>query len=153
MDKGGNTNYMHKKLLVMALVLAFVLTAGAALAEQPSGTISIELRSASALMGASWGQAVLTFQGKTHLYQVRGLKVLSVGYRELSLNGDVYNLTNLNDLAGTYQKADPAGLTFIVGQKGLVIRNDRGVTINIKGMQAGLNLDLVKEGLTIQPAP
>jgi len=144
---------MHKKLAVVALVLAMILTAGAALADQPSGTISIELRSASALMGASWGQAVLTFQGKTHLFQVRGLKVLSVGYREMSLGGDVYNLKNVLDLAGTYQKADPAGLTFIVGEKGLVIRNDKGVTINIKGKEYGVNLDLVQEGLTIQPAP
>ncbi len=144
---------MHKKLVVVALVLAMVLTAGMALADQPSGTISIELRSASALMGASWGQAVLTFGGKTHLYRVRGLKVLSVGYREMSLNGDVYNLTKVRDLAGTYQKADPAGLTFIMGEKGLVIRNDKGVTINIRGKEAGLNLDLVQEGLTIQPAP
>jgi hypothetical protein len=153
MDKGGNVNYMYKKLLVVALVLAFVLTAGAALADTPSGTISIRLNSASAVMGASWGQAVLTFQGKTHLYQVRGLKVLSVGIRTLALNGDVYNLNQLNDLAGTYQKADPAGITFIVGEKGLVIRNDKGVTINIKGLQKGLNVDLVQEGLTIQPAP
>ena len=137
---------MHKKLVVVALVLAMVLTAGMALADQPSGTISIELRSASALMGASWGQAVLTFGGKTHLYRVRGLKVLSVGYREMSLNGDVYNLTKVRDLAGTYQKADPAGLTFIMGEKGLVIRNDKGVTINIRGKEAGLNLDLVQEG-------
>jgi hypothetical protein len=153
MDKGGNVNYMYKKLLIVALVLAFVLTAGAALADTPSGTISIRLNSASAVMGASWGQAVLTFQGKTHLYQVRGLKVLSVGIRTLALNGDVYNLNQLNDLAGTYQKADPAGITFIVGEKGLVIRNDKGVTINIKGLQKGLNVDLVQEGLTIQPAP
>jgi hypothetical protein len=144
---------MYKKLLIVALVLAFVLTAGAALADTPSGTISIRLNSASAVMGASWGQAVLTFQGKTHLYQVRGLKVLSVGIRTLALNGDVYNLNQLNDLAGTYQKADPAGITFIVGEKGLVIRNDKGVTINIKGLQKGLNVDLVQEGLTIQPAP
>jgi hypothetical protein len=144
---------MYKKLLVVALVLAFVLTAGAALAETPSGTISIRLNSASAVMGASWGQAVLTFQGKTHLYRVRGLKVLSVGIRTLALNGDVYNLKQLNDLSGTYQKADPAGITFIVGEKGLVIRNDKGVTINIKGQQKGLNVDLVQEGLTIQPAP
>jgi hypothetical protein len=144
---------MYKKFLVVALVLAFVLTAGAALADQPSGTISIRLNSASAVMGASWGQAVLTFQGKTHLFQVRGLKVLSVGIRTLALNGDVYNLKQLNDLSGTYQKADPAGITFIVGEKGLVIRNDKAVTINIKGQQKGLNVDLVQEGLTIQPAP
>ena len=146
---------MYKKLLVMALVLALALTAGAALAQTkaPSGTISIELNSASALMGAAWGQAVLTFGGKTHLFKVRGLKVLAVGLTKLSVGGDVYNLTNLDSFAGTYHKADPAGLTFIVGEKGLVIRNDKGVTINIKGMEKGLNVDLVQGGLTIQPAP
>ena len=144
---------MYKKLLVSALVLAMVMTAGAALADTPSGTISIKLNSASALMGASWGQAVLTFQGRTHLFRVRGLKVGSVGIRRLSLSGDVYNLNNVNDLSGTYQKADPAGLTFIVGDRGLVIRNDRGVTINLVARQKGLNLDLAQEGLTFQPAP
>ncbi len=144
---------MYKKLLVSALVLAMVMTAGAALADTPSGTISIKLNSASAVMGASWGQAVLTFQGRTHLFRVRGLKVGSVGIRRLSLSGDVYNLNNINDLSGTYQKADPAGLTFIVGERGLVIRNDRGVTINLVARQRGLNLDLAQEGLTFQPAP
>jgi hypothetical protein len=144
---------MYKKLLASALILAMVMTAGAALADTPSGTISIKLNSASAVMGASWGQAVLTFQGRTHLFRVRGLKVGSVGIRRLSLRGDVYNLNNVNDLSGTYQKADPAGLTFIVGDRGLVIRNDRGVTINLVARQKGLNLDLVQEGLTFQPAP
>jgi hypothetical protein len=148
---------MYKKLLALDLALAMVMTAGVAMAQTqaqaPSGTISIKLNSASALMGASWGQAVLTFQGRTHLFRVRGLKVGSVGIRRISLRGDVYNLNNINDLSGTYQKADPAGLTFIVGQRGLVIRNDRGVTINLVARQKGLNLDLVQEGLTFQPAP
>jgi len=144
---------MYKKLLALALALAIIMTAGAALADTPSGTISIRLNSASAVMGASWGQAVLTFQGRTHLFRVRGLKVGSVGVRRLSLTGDVYNLTNVNDLSGIYQKADPAGLTFIVGDRGLVIRNDKGVTINLAARQTGLNLDLAQEGLTFQPAP
>jgi hypothetical protein len=146
---------MYKKLLTLALAVAIVMTASAALAQTqtPSGTISIKLNSASAVMGASWGQAVLTFQGRTHLFRVRGLKVGSVGIRRASLSGDVYNLTNVNDLAGTYQKADPAGITFIAGERGLVIRNDRGVTINLVARKRGLNLDLVQEGLTFQPAP
>ena len=146
---------MYKKLLVLTLALAMVLTAGAVLAQTqtPSGTISIKLNSASALMGASWGQAVLTFQGRTQRFRVRGLKVGSVGIRRISLQGDVYNLNNINDFAGTYQKADPAGLTFIVGERGLVIRNGQGVTVNLVARKAGLNLDLVQEGLTFQPAP
>ena len=144
---------MYKKLLASALVLAIVMTAGAALADEPSGTITIKLNSASALMGASWGQAVLTFQDRTHRFRVRGLKVGAVGIRRLSLSGDVYNLSNVKDLAGTFRRADPAGLTFIAGERGLVIRNDQGVTINLVGRKKGLNLDLVRDGLTFQPAP
>ena len=39
---------MYKKLLVVALFLAFALTAAPVLADEPSGTISVELTSASA---------------------------------------------------------------------------------------------------------
>jgi hypothetical protein len=146
---------MYKKILASALVLAMVMTAGAALAQTqtPSGTISIKLNSASAVMGASWGQAVLTFEGRTHRFRVRGLKVGSAGIRRLSLRGDVYNINNVNELAGTFRRADLAGLTFIAGERGLVIRNDQGVTINLVGQKRGLSLDLVQEGLTLQPAP
>ncbi len=144
---------MQKKLLAVALVLALVLTAGAALAaDKPSGTISIELNSASALVGASWGQAVLTFEGKTHLFRVRGLKVMAVGISKLSVGGDVYNLKNLADMTGTFQKADPAGITFIVGERGLVVQNQKGVTVNFKGLRKGVQVDLVREGLNVEPA-
>ena len=144
---------MKKKLLAVALVLALVLTAGAALAaDKPSGTISIELNSASALVGASWGQAVLTFEGKTHLFRVRGLKVMAVGISKLSVGGDVYNLKNLADMTGTFQKADPAGITFIVGERGLVVQNQKGVTVNFKGLRKGVQVDLVREGLNVEPA-
>ena len=104
---------MYKKFLVVALVLALSLTAGFVLADEPSGTISIKLMSASAVMGASWGQGVLTFGAKTYAFKVNGLKVLSVGVTKASANGDVYKLTNAADLAGTYKEASRAGLTFI----------------------------------------
>jgi hypothetical protein len=95
---------------------------------------------------------VLTFQGKTHLFKVRGLKMLSVGREKLSVEGDVYKLTDLSDLTGKYRKVETAGLTFIDRPSDLVIRNDKGVTINIKGKEKGVSLDLVREGLTIKPA-
>lgn len=147
---------MYKKTLALALVLVIALTAGAVLAQTqtqtPSGTIRITLNSASAMMGASWGQASLLFQGKAHRFRVRGLKVLSVGIRRIALQGDVYNLNNINDFAGRFRNAPP-GLTFIVGERGLVLQNDRGVTINLVARQRGLNLDLVPEGLSFQPVP
>lgn len=143
---------MHKKLLVVALVLAFVLAAGAALADEPSGTISMEVVSTTVGMGPSWGQAVLTFQGKTHLFKVKGFKMLSVGREKLSVNGDVYKLTNLSDLPGRYKKIETAGLTFIGRPSDLVLQNEKGVTIDVKGKEKGVSLDLTEEGLEIRPA-
>ena len=141
---------MYKKFLVVALVLALSLTAGSVLADEPSGTISIKLMSASAVMGASWGQGVLTFGGKTYAFNVKGLKVLSVGVTKASANGDVYKLTNVADLAGTYKEASRAGLTFIKGEKGVVVQNEKGVVINVKATAKGMALGLVEGGLTIE---
>ena len=141
---------MYKILLVVALILAFTLTAAPLLADEPSGTLSIKLTSASAVLGASWGQGVLTFGDKTHTFKVKGLKVLSVGIKKASANGDVYKPTNAADLAGTYKKASQGGLTLIKGKKGAVVENEKGVVINVLGTAKGLDVGLVKGGLTIK---
>ena len=84
------------------------------------------------------------------LFKVKGFKKFALGREKLDVNGDVYNLKQLSDLAGKYKKAEPAGLTFIKGEKDLVIQNEKGVVINVKGKEYGLQLDLTKDGLTIK---
>jgi hypothetical protein len=142
--------HMYKKLLVVALVVAFVLSAGAVLAQQPSATISIIDVGQAIGVGPIWGQGVITYGGKTHLFKVKGFEKLAVGREKMDVNGDVYHLNQLSDLAGKYKKADPAGLTFIKVKRDLVIQNEKGVVINLKGKEHGLQLDLVKDGLTIK---
>ncbi|MEJ2091603.1 MAG: hypothetical protein P8X65_05355 [Syntrophobacterales bacterium] len=159
---------MVKKLLVMVQVLGFVLAAVSGMADSPNGTIDIELNSLSAIdnMGVSWVDGVLTFRGKTHLFKIKGLKTTVAGVRALTAQGEVFNLRSASDLAGKYQKANPAGITSMAGQKGLVIRNDQGVVISIRVIKKrllgkmrtigevlkreGVSLDLMPEGLTIQ---
>ncbi len=142
---------MYKKILIASLVLALALPVGAALADEPSGTISVKLTSASAVMGASWGQGVLTFGDRTYAFKVKGLKVLSVGIKKASVNGEVYNLSNATDLAGTYKEASKGGLTLIKGKKGtVVVENDKGVVINVLGSAKGMDVGLTKGGLTIK---
>jgi hypothetical protein len=61
-----------------------------------------------------------------------------------------FNLKAVDDLEGKYQKADKAGITFIKkGDIGLVVKNDKGVVLNLKAVKKGLELDLVSEGLTV----
>jgi hypothetical protein len=159
---------MKKKLLCVAVVLAFVLTAGAALAqqapkqapglptppvaqtEQPVATISIINVAQAIGVGPIWGQGVITYKGKTHLFKLKGFEKFAVGRKKIRVNGDVYRLNNLSDLAGKYRKAEPAGFTFIAHPKGLVIENDKGVVIDLEGKVHGLSLDIGKEGLTIK---
>ena len=140
---------MYKKLLVLTMALALALATGTAMADEPSATVSMEITSAAVGMGALGGQGVLTFQGKTYNFKVKGFQKLALGMKKLSVDGDVYNITKLSDLEGKYKKAEPTGLTFIEGKKDLVLQNDKGVTINLKGKAKGLSLDVVKEGLVI----
>jgi hypothetical protein len=156
---------MEKKLLVM--VLGFVLAAVSVMADSPGGTISIKLNSMSAIdnMRVNWVDGVLTFRGKTHPFKVKGLKVNAAGVRTLTVQGEVYNLQAAAGLAGTYQKVNHGGVPSMAGQKGLVIRNDHGVVINIRinkrklegkvrtirdvFKKEAVSLDVVPEGLTI----
>jgi len=157
---------MKKKLFCLTLILAFGLTAGAALAqpkqapeppnppvaqtEKPVATISIINVAQAVGVGPIWGQGVITYGGKTHLFKVKGFEKIAVGRKKLRVNGDVYRLKDLSDLAGTYRKAEPAGFTFIEHPKGLVMENDKGVIIDLEGKVHGLALDIAKEGLNIK---
>jgi hypothetical protein len=142
---------MYKKLLALALALAFVLAAGVALAQEKEPYfITIDDVSQAIGIGPIWGQGIITYGNKTHLFKIKGFDKFSVGREKTSVKGEVYHLTKLDDLAGLYRKADPAGFTFIKNKKDLVIQNDKGVVIDLKGHEVGMKLDLVKDGLHIK---
>jgi hypothetical protein len=157
---------MKKKLLCVTLILAIVLTAGAALAQpkqapespnppaaqttNPDATISIIDVAQAIGFGPIWGQGVITYKGKTHLFKVKGFEKFAVGRQKYRLNGDVYQLKQLSDLAGKYRKAEPGGFTFIAQPKGLLIQNEKGVVIDLEGKVHGLQLDIGGDGLTIK---
>jgi hypothetical protein len=135
--------------VTVALVLA--LSVAPAQAQKADATISIDVNTAAAGLGASWGRGVVTYGPKTYAFKVRGLNVLTAGMQKLQANGQVFNLKAIDDLEGEYQKADKAGITFIKKENmGLVVKNDKGVVLNLKAVKKGLELDLVSEGLTIR---
>jgi hypothetical protein len=141
---------MYRKLLVVAVALVLALSATPALAQKPDATISIDVTTAAAGLGASWGRGVVTYGPKTYAFKVKGLNVLTAGIQKLQANGQVFNLKAIDDLEGKYRKADKAGITFIKkGDIGLVVQNEKGVVLNLKAVKKGLELDLVSEGLTI----
>jgi hypothetical protein len=145
---------MLKKLillnLAMAVVLLFSVVMVAAQPQDPYpvGEVTIKATQVAAGVGWTWGGGTLKFKGKSYPFKIKGLNVAAVGVAKLNAKGDVYNLTAPTDLAGTYVTAT-AGAAVIKGKAGLVMRNDKGVVINLISDQTGVQLSLGSDGLTI----
>jgi len=143
----------HRMLLslVMASLLLFAVT-GARAQEgpiYPVGEITLEAMQMAAGVGYSWGDGVMKFQGKEYRFTVQGLNIAAVGISKINAVGDVYNLKTAADLAGNYV-AVSAGLSLAKGVAGLSMRNDKGVVINLRSAQQGVQLNLGVDGFDLK---
>jgi hypothetical protein len=80
-----------------------------------------------------------------------GLNLIALGVTSINAKGDVYNLKNLDDFRGKYFGV-AADATLIKGSAGLVLKNTKGVVLNLTSEQKGAALKLGNEGLSISPA-
>jgi hypothetical protein len=146
---------MHKHRMLLSLVMAGILlfVVAAAKAEEgplyPIGEVTIEAKQLAAGVGYSWGDGVMKFQGKEYHFTVQGLNVAAVGFSKINAVGDVYNLKTAADLAGNYV-AVSAGLSLAKGVAGLSMRNDKGVVINLRSAQQGVQLNLGVDGFNLK---
>ena len=136
--------------LALAVILLFTVSAVGAQPQDPYpvGEVTIQAKQVAAGIGWTWGGGTLKFKGKTYNFNIKGLNVAAVGISKISSKGDVYNLTDASDLAGTYVTAG-AGAAVIKGKAGLLMRNDKGVVINLVSDQTGVQLSLGTDGLKI----
>ena len=146
---------MRKHRMLLSLVMAGILlfVAAAAKAEEaplyPIGEVTIEAKQLAAGVGYSWGDGVMKFEGKEYPFTLQGLNVAAVGFSKINAVGDVYNLKTAADLAGKYV-AVSAGLSLAKGAAGLSMRNDKGVVINLRAAQQGVQLNLGVDGFNIK---
>jgi hypothetical protein len=137
--------------LVMAGLLLFVVSVAKADEKPlyPIGEVTIEAKQVAAGVGYSWGDGILKFEGKEYKFSVKGINVAAVGFSKIDAVGDVYNLKTASDIAGKYV-AVSAGLSLAKGAAGLSMRNNKGVVINLRSVQQGVQLNLGVDGFTIQ---
>ena len=136
-------------LAAAAMLLGLAYTVGAQpQTPYPIGTVTLESTQVAAGVGITWGDGTLMFNSKPYKFKVQGLNAGSVGISKISAKGDVYNMKNPAEFAGHYALAQ-AGIAFIKGEKGLIMRNEKGVVINLKALQEGVNLSLGGGGMTI----
>jgi len=140
-------------ILTMAVVLSLAtFSVGAKSTDStPSAEVTIKVTRVAAGLGVTWGDGTLNFQGKEYKFKVSGLSLIALGVTSVNAKGDVYNLKDLSDFPGKYFGVE-AGATLIRGSAGMVLKNTRGVVLNLKSEQKGAELKLGNEGLSISPA-
>ena len=136
--------------LVMTGILLFAVAAAKAddKPPYPIGEVTLEAKQLAVGVGYSWGDGVMKFEGKEYKFSVQGLNIAAVGFSQINAVGDVYNMKSAADFPGKYV-AVSAGLSLAKGVAGLTMRNDKGVVINLRSVQQGVQLNLGVDGFSI----
>ena len=143
---------MKVRARVMGVVVSSLLMVSAlAIAQDgpPSGKVWVESRSVALGIGVSWGDGKLTFQGKEHVFSVKGLSVVDLGVSKVTANGEVFNLKKLTDFNGNYV-AGKAGATVGGGAGAVIMQNQNGVVMKLTGTGQGVQLTLAGAGVDVQ---
>jgi hypothetical protein len=143
---------MTKKWLstwLVALGCLGVLAVAVAAEPAPSGSVKITSKAVALGIGVSWGDGMLTFQGKTYAFSVDGLSVADLGISSVSSSGEVFNLNKVSDFSGNYT-AGEAGIAIAGGPSDTIMKNQNGVVIRLHGTQQGGRLTLAAQGVKLQ---
>lgn len=117
--------------------------------QQPDAMVKIKSRSMALGAGVSWGDGVLSYQGKDYPVVVSGLSLLDLGVSDVSATGKVYFLKNVSDFTGNYF-ATQATFSVAGGGGEIVMANGNGVYIAVQSEQAGTRLTLGASGVSLK---
>jgi hypothetical protein len=140
-------------MLTVLFMVVFVFFSGLATAQdkakaKPDATIELTQGQVAVGIGFSWGEGVLTYQGKKYPVKVKGLSVVDVGITKATAKGSVYNLKKLSDFDGNYTSVTAEG-TLGGGVGATNLNNQNGVTINLVTTTKGVNVKLAASGVEL----
>lgn len=138
----------------VALLSAIAMLAGIVAAPSGafagSGKITMELVKAAFIIGGTGGKGTLTFNGQNYPLSIGGLSAgWQISLSAVNLAGNVQNINQPQDIEGVYSAAG-AGLAVAAGAKAAVMVNTKGVTLEVAGVQMGVDISLNLEGLNIK---
>jgi hypothetical protein len=134
--------------LAAIAMLALIVPVTPSLA-QASGYVRVKIVKAGVIVGAGGGSGVLTYRGRDYPFRVSGLSMgLTAGASVSRLEGRASGIRQVSDFAGTYS-AIGAGGAFVGGLGGVHLGNEKGVTIALQGLTAGMEFAANLSGIKI----
>jgi hypothetical protein len=144
------------RVLIVAIVMGLAVLAGvsprpaASQDLKKSGTVEIQQTQIAWIGSANLGGGQLFYQGKSYSFTIGGLGIGGFGISRIQAVGTVYNMSNLNQFAGTYGQARYGFAAGTTGSGELWLENPAGVVIQLKCQREGIALSLGGDAIYIQ---
>jgi hypothetical protein len=141
---------IHRALRSGLAALALTFAPGlAAPVWAATGTVYVEIAKAGFIVGIGGGRGTLVFQGRRYPLSVGGLSFgATIGASKADLVGRAYNLRRPTDIAGTYT-AVGVGAAAGGGVSSIRLQNTKGVVLDLRGRNIGLELNANVSGVEI----
>jgi hypothetical protein len=133
----------------MTICAALIGLVGTALAQEPSGTVTIDEYELAYIFNGSMGGGTLSFQGNTYNFKIGGLGIGGIGASHINASGEVYNLQDVLAFPGAYAQASVGYSVTNQGQGHLWLQNQNGVQLHLITSQQGLGLTAGADGIVI----
>ena len=141
--------FIHAFRFGAAVVAAVAMLAGVSVqASAQTGTVHFKIVKVGFIVGIGGGHGTLTYHGHVYDFNVGGVSVGTIGIAGATLVGTAYNLRSPADIAGTYGAAS-ASVAVVGGPKVARLQNEKGVVLEVHGVQLGLEASLNLGGMTI----
>ncbi len=127
-------------------IAAAMLTSAPAHAQ--TGSVRLHIVKAGFILGIGGGNGSLWYNGHRYRLSIGGVGIGSLGIAAVDLVGTAYNLHSPADIVGTYSVAG-ASAAIVGGAAVARLQNDRGVVLEVHGVQAGFQVSLGLGGMTI----
>ncbi|QNT78548.1 hypothetical protein [Entomobacter blattae] len=117
--------------------------------DRPVGTVYISIKSADVGVGYTWGEGTLHYGGKSYKFSIDGGDLVAVGYSNIAGSGKIYNLHDIRDFEGDYAAVNGEA-TAGRGQGVQILKNDKGVEIQLDTQSRGARLAGALQGFSIE---
>jgi hypothetical protein len=111
-------------------------------------SVRLHIVKAGFIIGMGGGHGTLFCHGQAYRLSIGGIGIGSLGIAAVDLVGTASHLRVPGDIVGTYGAAG-AGATFVGGAQVASLQNDKGVLLQVHGVQAGFQVSLGLGGMTI----
>ena len=129
---------MTRFLMTMAAAVLFGLGWNLPAFAQTSGHVKVTFTKAGVVAGFGSGRGTLTYKGHRYRFTANGVSLgLTAGASLTRLEGRAIGLREIGDFAGVYSSVG-GGSALVVGAGAVHLRNEKGVSLELIGLRAGM---------------